>query len=151
MSSKLRFWLLAAFLIPVWLGATLNSRYKLVSVDIYWEFRPLNVVLILSRIIVIVTTKNKMEPIRIFYFSDVFCIWAYIAQIRLNELKTTFQDQIEIEHYFVSVFGTAREKLETRWRDRGGLAGYSNHVLDVAKKINFNEKFYNEFNLLGHV
>ncbi len=58
-----------------------------------------------------------MKPIRIFYFSDVLCIWAYIAQIRLNELKTTFQDQIEIEHHFVSVFGTAREKLETRWRD----------------------------------
>ena len=76
-----------------------------------------------------------MKPIRIFYFSDVLCIWAYIAQIRLNELKTTFQDQIEIEHHFVSVFGTAREKLENRWRERGGLTGYSNHVLDVAKKF----------------
>jgi predicted DsbA family dithiol-disulfide isomerase len=73
-----------------------------------------------------------MKPIRIFYFSDVLCIWAYIAQIRLNELKTTFQDQVEIEHHFVSVFGTAREKLENRWRERGGLTGYSNHVLDVA-------------------
>lgn len=85
-----------------------------------------------------------MEPIRIFYFSDVLCIWAYIAQIRLNELKTTFQDKIEIEYHFVSVFGTAREKLENRWRDspearlrqRGGLAGYSNHVLDIVKKFN---------------
>jgi predicted DsbA family dithiol-disulfide isomerase len=71
-----------------------------------------------------------MKPIRIFYFSDVLCIWAYIAQIRLNELKTTFQDQVEIEH-----FGTAREKLENRWHERGGLTGYSNHVLDVAKKF----------------
>ena len=65
-----------------------------------------------------------MEPIRIFYFSDVLCIWAYIAQIRLNELKTTFQDKVEIEYHFVSVFGTAREKLENRWQDRGGLTGY---------------------------
>ena len=76
-----------------------------------------------------------MEPIRIFYFSDVLCIWAYIAQIRLNELKTTFQDKVEIEYHFVSVFGTAREKLENRWQDRGGLTGYSNHVLDVVKKF----------------
>ena len=29
-----------------------------------------------------------MEPIRIFYFSDVLCIWAYIAQIRLNDIKS---------------------------------------------------------------
>ena len=52
-----------------------------------------------------------MEPIRIFYFSDILCIWAYIAQIRLDELKTTFQDKIAIEHHFVPVFGAAREKL----------------------------------------
>ena len=77
-----------------------------------------------------------MEPIRIFYFSDVLCIWAYIAQIRLDELKTTFQDKIEIEPHFVSVFGNAREKLENRWRDRGGLTGYGDHVQEVAQKFN---------------
>lgn len=77
-----------------------------------------------------------MEPIRIFYFSDVLCVWAYIAQIRLDELKATFQDKIAIEHHFVSVFGNAREKLENRWRDRGGLEGYSHHVQEVAQKFN---------------
>jgi predicted DsbA family dithiol-disulfide isomerase len=29
--------------------------------------------------------KISMEPIRIVYFSDVLCIWAYIAQIRLED------------------------------------------------------------------
>lgn len=76
-----------------------------------------------------------MEPIRILYFSDALCIWAYIAHIRLDELKTTFQDKIVIEHHFVPVFGAAREKLENRWRDRGGLQGYSNHIQEVAKKF----------------
>jgi predicted DsbA family dithiol-disulfide isomerase len=76
-----------------------------------------------------------MEPIRILYFSDVLCVWAYIAQIRLDELKATFQDKIEIEHHFVPVFGNAREKLELRWGDRGGLKGYSDHVLGVANKF----------------
>jgi predicted DsbA family dithiol-disulfide isomerase len=76
-----------------------------------------------------------MEPIRIFYFSDVLCIWAYIAQIRLDELKTTFQNKIEIKPHFVPVFGTAREKLENKWRERGGLQGYSDHIQEVAKKF----------------
>jgi predicted DsbA family dithiol-disulfide isomerase len=76
-----------------------------------------------------------MEPIRIFYFSDILCIWAYIAQIRLDELTTTFQNQIAIEPHFVPVFGNAREKLETQWRDRGGLKGYGNHIQEVAKKF----------------
>ena len=74
-----------------------------------------------------------MERIRIIYFTDVLCVWAYIAQIRLNELKARFQDEIAVDHHFVSVFGNAREKLEARWRDQGGLAGYRDHVHNVAK------------------
>lgn len=76
-----------------------------------------------------------MEPIHISYFSDVLCVWAYIAQIRLDELKATFQDKITIAPHFVPVFGNAREKLENRWRDLGGFKGYSDHVHEVAKKF----------------
>ncbi len=76
-----------------------------------------------------------MAPIHISYFSDVLCVWAYIAQIRLDELKATFQGDIEIEMHFVSVFGNAREKLEKNWRDRGGFQGYSDHVREVGKKF----------------
>jgi predicted DsbA family dithiol-disulfide isomerase len=76
-----------------------------------------------------------METIRILYFSDVLCVWAYIAQIRLDELKATFPDKISIEYHFTPVFGNAREKLESRWRDRGGLQGYSDHVKGVAKQF----------------
>ena len=77
-----------------------------------------------------------MEPIRIFYFSDILCIWAYIAQIRLDELQTTFQGKIAIQYHFVPVFGNAREKLEKGWRDRGGLPAYSQHVQEVTQKFN---------------
>lgn len=76
-----------------------------------------------------------MEPIRIFYFSDILCIWAYIAQIRIDELKTTFADNISIDYHFVPVFGNAREKLENRWRDRGGLQAYRDHVKGVVAKF----------------
>lgn len=44
-------------------------------------------------------------------------------------------DKISIDYHFVSIFGNAREKLETRWRDKGGLQGYSNHVKEVVKKF----------------
>jgi predicted DsbA family dithiol-disulfide isomerase len=78
-----------------------------------------------------------MEPISIFYFSDVLCIWAYIAQIRIDELKTTFTDKILIEYHFAPVFGNAQEKLAKRWHDQGGLAGYSKHVQEVVKKFDY--------------
>jgi predicted DsbA family dithiol-disulfide isomerase len=77
-----------------------------------------------------------MEPIRIFYFSDVLCVWAYIAQIRLDELNSTFQDKISIDYHFVPIFGNVREKLEQRWLGRGGFEGYSNHVKTVTQKFN---------------
>jgi predicted DsbA family dithiol-disulfide isomerase len=77
-----------------------------------------------------------MEPIRISYFSDVLCVWAYIAQIRLDELKSTFNDRVSIDIHFTPVFGDAHRKLDNRWRDRGGFQGYSNHVQEVAAKFN---------------
>ena len=76
-----------------------------------------------------------MKPIHIFYFSDVLCIWAYVAQVRLEELKIAFPENIAIDYHFVPVFGNAREKLEKGWRDRGGLTGYQNHVKGIASKF----------------
>ncbi|MBU6229818.1 MAG: DsbA family protein [Cyanobacteria bacterium REEB459] len=76
-----------------------------------------------------------MEPIRISYFSDVLCIWAYVAQIRLDQLQATFQDKIAFEYHFVSVFGNAPEKLADRWRDRGGLQGYRAHIEEIVEKF----------------
>ena len=76
-----------------------------------------------------------MKPIHIFYFSDVLCIWAYVAQVRLEELKVAFPENIAIDYHFVPVFGNAREKLEKGWRDRGGLTGYQNHVKGIASKF----------------
>lgn len=75
-----------------------------------------------------------MEPIRVSGFSDVLCVWAYIAQVRLEELRNTFGDQVVVEPHFVSIFGHAREKLEARWRDKGGMAAYSRHVREVCER-----------------
>jgi hypothetical protein len=63
------------------------------------------------------------------------CVWAYIAQIRLDELAANFPDQVAIDYHYVSIFGNAHKKLEIRWRDSDGLRGYSNHVHEVAKKF----------------
>ena len=82
------------------------------------------------------TEQPGTEPIQITYFIDILCIWAYIAQIRIDELKSTFKDQINVNYHFVSVFGDAHRKLKTRWQDRGGLAGYNHHVQEVVQRFN---------------
>ncbi|PZV04742.1 MAG: hypothetical protein DCF22_25225 [Leptolyngbya sp.] len=54
----------------------------------------------------------------------------------MDELKSTFGSQVEINYHFVSVFGDAHRKLEKRWHDRGGFEGYSKHVQGVVAKFN---------------
>ena len=71
----------------------------------------------------------------ILHFSDVLCVYAYLAQVRIDELNKTFGAQIELDFHFCQVFGDTRLKIESGWADRGGLAGYNRHVLGVASRF----------------
>ncbi len=70
--------------------------------------------------------------IKIEYFSDVLCIWAYGGQVRMDELKQTFADDIEIEYRFVPIFGAGKQHVENVWKDEGGLPGFNKHLQQVA-------------------
>ena len=63
----------------------------------------------------------------------MLCIWAYIAQRRLEKLVQEFGDQISIEPRFCSVFPDAWSKIENKWKADGGFAGFNRHLMDVAK------------------
>lgn len=76
-----------------------------------------------------------MSAVAVAYYSDVLCIWAYIAQARIDAVKDAFGADVRIDYRFCSVFGDAREKLGVAWRDRDGFAGYSRHVHAVAGRF----------------
>ena len=69
------------------------------------------------------------------HFSDVLCVWAYIAQIRVEELQANFPGEVRLDYRFLQVFGDVSGKIATQWSDRGGLPGYSAHVQEVAGKF----------------
>ena len=71
--------------------------------------------------------------IKIEYFSDVLCIWAYSGQIRMDELKREFADEIEIDYRFVPIFGAGKQHVCNGWKDEGGLQGFNAHLQEVAK------------------
>jgi predicted DsbA family dithiol-disulfide isomerase len=89
-----------------------------------------------------------VEPIRISYFSDVLCVWAYIAQIRLDELKSALGDKIVIEPHFSSVFGDAHPKLEKNWRRDFELT--KKHTLTVSPTLIFNESRQRLYGNVGY-
>jgi predicted DsbA family dithiol-disulfide isomerase len=72
------------------------------------------------------------SPIRISCFSDVLCVWAYISERRLTELKHHFGDEISLSHHFIPLFGCTEKRIGEGWHDRGGFGGYSAHVRKVC-------------------
>jgi predicted DsbA family dithiol-disulfide isomerase len=71
--------------------------------------------------------------IHISYVSDVLCVWAYVAEARLDQLRKEFGPSIELEYRFIPIFGATRYRIAEGWKDRGGYAGFGAHVREVAK------------------
>lgn len=76
-----------------------------------------------------------MSAQRLDYFTDVLCVWAYASQIRLEELKKSFRDRLEVHHHFVPVFGDMPNRLATKWKERGGREGFAQHLQDVGRQF----------------
>jgi predicted DsbA family dithiol-disulfide isomerase len=85
--------------------------------------------------------------IRISYVSDVLCIWAYVAEARLDQLRKEFGSSIELEYLFIPIFGATRYRIGEGWKDRGGYSGFGQHVREVAKgfpHVTVSENVWNE-------
>jgi len=85
------------------------------------------------------------KPVNLIYVTDVLCVWAYIAQIRLDELKQKYGDKVQVEQRFISVFGDTMERIGKGWEKRGGYEGFSDHVIEVSQDfphININPEVW---------
>ncbi|MDJ0513528.1 MAG: DsbA family protein [Methyloceanibacter sp.] len=72
-----------------------------------------------------------MSNVEISYYSDVLCIWAYVAERRLDELAVQFGNQIEIVPRYCSVFPDAWGKI----KGKGGFESFNKHLKDVAERF----------------
>ena len=72
------------------------------------------------------------EPLPIFCFSDVLCVFAYAANARFEQLHTDFGEQVRLTQHFISVYGDVPRRFE-----RMGKSGaeYGKDILDVAKRF----------------
>jgi predicted DsbA family dithiol-disulfide isomerase len=73
-----------------------------------------------------------MSVVKVSYFSDALCIWAYIAQARIDAIMEKFGDAVRLDHRFCSVFGNTPLKIPSTWRDKGEYAGFNAHLRSVA-------------------
>jgi predicted DsbA family dithiol-disulfide isomerase len=82
---------------------------------------------------------NEVKKVEVMYFTDILCVWAYVAQIRINELKAKFGDSIDLQYHFIPVFGSVASRLELDWNQRGGVSAYSHHVREIIAKFDYLE------------
>jgi predicted DsbA family dithiol-disulfide isomerase len=75
------------------------------------------------------------ERVKVAYYSDVLCVWAYVAQIKVDEMRDQLGDKVDVDCHFIPVFGDTAEKIGRGWKDRGGFAGYGRHVLETAQRF----------------
>ena len=66
------------------------------------------------------------------YFTDILCVWAWIAQRRIDELISQFGETIELRCHYVDVFGDTAGKIQGQWADRGLYEGFSEYVVNSA-------------------
>ena len=78
---------------------------------------------------------TSQPDVRIDYFSDVLCIWAYLAEVKVRELHRNLPQALVVPRY-VSIFGDVARKMQS-WDDRGGLQGYHEHVVQVAGSFGY--------------
>ena len=74
------------------------------------------------------------KKIRISYFTDVLCVWAYIAQVRLDELKHNYGDKLNTQYHFIPLFGCTDKRGEG-WQNRGGFGAFGKHVKEVCSQF----------------
>jgi predicted DsbA family dithiol-disulfide isomerase len=72
------------------------------------------------------------DTVNISYFTDMLCVWAYVAQIRLDELQRQHGSEIEVRYRFVPIFGSTAHRVGESWKHRGGFDGYAAHVAEVC-------------------
>lgn len=74
-----------------------------------------------------------MKSVQITYYSDVLCVWAYIAQLRVDAIERAFGPKVSFDLKFCSVFGDTARKIATSWGDKSGYDGFRAHVLHAAE------------------
>jgi len=74
------------------------------------------------------------EKVKLAYFTDILCVWAYTAQARLDELKKQLGSKLEIEYHFIPIFSCTSTRIGEGWKEKGGFSGFSEHTKSIGEK-----------------
>lgn len=73
-------------------------------------------------------------PIAYDYFTDILCVWAWIAERRCGELEAEFGESLVMRPRYLDLFGDTESKIGIGWSQKGGYLAFAKHVQDVAAR-----------------
>lgn len=76
--------------------------------------------------------ENTTAATVIDYYTDILCVWAWIAQPRLEALQKQWGEQIQVRHRYVDIFGDAHTKITQRWGADDGFVKFNAHIAHCA-------------------
>lgn len=71
--------------------------------------------------------------LKIDYFSDVLCVWAWIAQVRNEQLLQDYPNDVALSAKFMNLFGDTTQRIGEGWKARGGFAAFADHVSQAVE------------------
>ncbi len=76
---------------------------------------------------------TSAATVKLAYYTDALCVWAYVSEIRLAELRHTFGERLAVSHHYLPLFGATARRIGEGWAAKGGWAGFGDHVLAVCR------------------
>lgn len=71
------------------------------------------------------------------YHTDILYVWAWIAQRRIDELNKKLGNRIELQCYYVDIFGDVPTKINTQWKSKDGYVGFAEHIQKSASVFEY--------------
>ena len=75
---------------------------------------------------------EQNQPVVIDYYTDILCVWAWIAQPRLDEVHRQWGETILVRQRFVDHLGDCYRKIPPQWGQQEGFETYGKHVVEAA-------------------
>ncbi|MEZ5488686.1 MAG: DsbA family protein [Gammaproteobacteria bacterium] len=72
------------------------------------------------------------DPLVIEYYTDVLCVWAWIAQRRVEEVLVENGANVLFQHRYLDLFGDTRTRIGQQWESMGQYQGFCDHVCKAA-------------------
>ena len=77
---------------------------------------------------------DNSSAIVIDYYTDLLCVWAWIAQPRLEEVHRQWGSRVLIRHRYVDIFGDSHGKITRQW-GADGFEKFAAHVASSAGSV----------------